>query len=53
MATSIEVNGKTINLGDFMRETQAASAYNKAARDHFGRIAYQNPVNNSKVERSR
>ena len=49
---SIEVNGKAINLGDFMRETQAALAYNKAARDHFGRIAYQNPVNSSKVKRS-
>jgi AP2-like factor (euAP2 lineage) len=50
---SIEVDGKALNLGDFLRETQAASAYNKAAREYFGRRAYQNPVNNSKIQRSR
>ncbi|MFN8846429.1 MAG: hypothetical protein ACK5V3_06465 [Bdellovibrionales bacterium] len=50
---SIEVNGKAHNLGDFIRETQAAAAYNKAAREHFGAMAYQNPVNKSKIQRSR
>lgn len=40
----IEVNGKTINLGDFKLETDAALAYNVAARKHFGEIAYQNQI---------
>jgi len=38
----IEVNGKSINLGLFKTETAAAEAYNKAARQHFGELAYQN-----------
>ncbi len=48
---SIEVKGKAMNLGDYVHETQAALAYNKAARTHFGSIAYQNPVQKSKVPR--
>ena len=40
----IEVDGRSINLGHFDTEDQAALAYNEAARTHFGDIAYQNPV---------
>ena len=40
----IEVNGKTINLGNFKGEDAAALAYNKAARKHFGSLAYQNQI---------
>lgn len=40
----IEKNGKSYFLGDFAREDQAASAYNKAARDLFGDFAYQNQI---------
>jgi hypothetical protein len=38
----IEVDGQHISLGLFLNETEAALAYNKAAREHFGEIAYQN-----------
>lgn len=41
---SIEVNGQAINLGNFIRESEAALAYNSAAKKHFGALAYQNPV---------
>lgn len=41
---AIEVNGRTINLGNYKLEAQAALVYNKAAREHFGKIAYQNEV---------
>ncbi len=40
----IEVNGLAINLGDFAYESDAANAYNVAARKHFGDIAYQNII---------
>lgn len=40
----IEVNGRSINLGDFEYEDDAALAYNAAARKNFGELAYQNPV---------
>lgn len=40
----IEVNGRAINLGDFTYESDAAYAYNVAARKHFGEIAYQNII---------
>lgn len=40
----IEVNGRSINLGLFVTEESAAEAYNKAAREHFGDVAYQNRV---------
>lgn len=40
----IEVNGKTINLGNFKGEDAAAQAYNKAARKYFGTLAYQNQI---------
>ncbi|MBC7419539.1 MAG: hypothetical protein H7328_02315 [Bdellovibrio sp.] len=40
----IEVNGHAINLGDFAKESEAALAYNIAAKKHFGDIAYQNQI---------
>jgi hypothetical protein len=41
---AIEVDGRSINLGHFNREDQAALAYNRAARKYFGRMAYQNQI---------
>jgi AP2-like factor (euAP2 lineage) len=40
----IEVDGRSINLGHFESEDEAALAYNAAARKHFGDMAYQNQV---------
>lgn len=40
----IEKNGRSHYLGDFAKEEHAALAYNKAARDMFGDIAYQNQI---------
>ena len=47
----IEVEGRSINLGLFGTEDDAALAYNEAARVHFGDIAYQNPVGRAKKDR--
>lgn len=41
---SIEVDGHSINLGQFKVEAEAALAYNKAAKKYFGNLAYQNQV---------
>jgi AP2-like factor, euAP2 lineage len=41
---AIKVNKKSITLGHFKTEEDAALAYNKAAREHFGDQAYQNRV---------
>jgi hypothetical protein len=49
----IEVKGKSINLGLFKTETAAAEAYNRAARHHFGEIAYQNQTGTKKDKRSK
>lgn len=38
----IEKNNKAFFLGDYATEEKAARAYNKAARDLFGDVAYQN-----------
>lgn len=38
----IQVDGKTINLGEFKTEADAANAYNEASKKHFGQHAYQN-----------
>ena len=43
----IQVNGKSINLGEFKKEKEAARAYNAAAKEHFGKMAYQNPVDSA------
>jgi hypothetical protein len=40
----IEVNGKSLNLGSFEKEVDAARAYNEAAVKYFGDLAYQNRV---------
>lgn len=47
----IEVEGKTIFIGDYDSEEKAARAYNKAAREHFGSDAYCNPVVSRKDRR--
>lgn len=41
---SIKVKGKSISLGVYGSEVEAAEAYNRAAREYFGDIAYQNLV---------
>ena len=48
---AIEVDGKSINLGQFKTEDQAALAYNEAAREHFGKNAYQNRVGKKENQR--
>lgn len=48
----IEVKGRSINLGIFKSEDAAAEAYNKAARQHFGDMAYQNQVGKKKGKRN-
>lgn len=47
----IEKNGRSHYLGDFSREEHAALAYNKAARDLFGDIAYQNQIHRASERR--
>ncbi len=47
----IMVDGKSINIGNFKSEDEAAQAYNKAARKYFGSIAYQNNVTRNKKSR--
>lgn len=48
---SIEVDGHSINLGQFRVESEAALAYNKAARKYFGSLAYQNQVGRRNYQR--
>ena len=40
----IYVDGKCHLVGLFGSEDAAATAYNKAAKEHFGKMAYQNRV---------
>ncbi len=40
----IEKNGQSHYLGDYAKEEHAALAYNKAAKEMFGDIAYQNQI---------
>jgi hypothetical protein len=47
----IQIEGKTINLGEFASEHDAALAYNKAARKYFGDLAYQNSVGRKMTDR--
>ena len=46
---AIEVKGRTINLGNFKTEVEAAKAYNLAARKFFGDISYQNSIGRIKT----
>jgi hypothetical protein len=48
---SIEVDGHSINLGQFKVESEAALAYNKAAQKYFGQMAYQNQVGRKNYKR--
>ena len=48
---AIEVNGRAVNLGHYARESEAAQAYNVAARKHFGASAYQNQVGKRNYKR--
>ena len=41
---AIQADGKSINLGNFLNEKEAARAYNKAAKKHFGKFAFMNKV---------
>jgi hypothetical protein len=38
----IRVDGEIISLGIYRSETEAAEAYNRAAKEYFGNIGYQN-----------
>lgn len=49
----IEINGRSINLGNFDSEDKAAQAYNVAARKHFGGLAYQNLIGRRGEKRRR
>lgn len=49
----IEVEGHSINLGEFPSEKEAALAYNKAAKKHFGDLAYQNQVHRNEKRKKR
>lgn len=49
---AIEVEGKSINLGNFANEDEAAQAYNMAAKKYFGELAYQNPVGRKRTQRN-
>lgn len=47
----IKVDGRTVSLGMYATEDDAARAYNKAARHHFGDMAYQNQIKPRKNRR--
>ena len=48
---AIEWKGRSINLGHYSTESQAARAYNRAAQKYFGEIAYINQIQKSKERR--
>ncbi len=47
---AIEVKGRTVNLGNFSNEAEAAKAYNKAAKKYFGDVAYQNSIGRKQIK---
>lgn len=47
---TITVSGKSIHLGLFRNEEDAARAYNKAAKEHFGEFASLNDVPESEPQ---
>ena len=47
----IQVEGRSINLGLYLTEIEAAEAYNRAARKYFGEHAYQNPTKSAAARR--
>lgn len=49
---ALKVNGKSITIGFYESEVEAARQYNKLALQKFGDMAYQNPLGRGKKERS-
>ena len=49
----IGVDGKSIHIGFYDTEDEAATAYNKAAIEHFGQQAYQNQIKKRPPRRSK
>lgn len=47
----IRVDGELMSLGVYRTELDAAKAYNKAAKEYFGEIAYQNKLSSEKKSR--
>lgn len=41
---SIQVNGRSFNLGTWPSEEAAANAYNRASARHFGEFGFQNDI---------
>lgn len=48
----IEKNGKSMYIGDYKSESQAAMAYNKVALELFGANAYQNQISRKPERRN-
>ncbi|MES3036707.1 MAG: AP2 domain-containing protein [Bdellovibrionota bacterium] len=49
----IEIDGVSMNLGEYKTEAAAAQAYNKAAAKYFGKNAYQNEIRKNPHKRNR